>query len=280
MPKLMQLLGERGLAREQQDVSNGKSSAAQSDSTIRAFFKELFSMVGRKKEPKVQGTLPYAHLIGIPGPAKPATSRKSKDVGLTDASRNRTAEWSGSRKNRPSSTAGIIPTVGSAGTSERLNRAMPKSSLPSRPAPSALGDAIQDERRRIAKIMAYGIKNGCVNQAGVFAFDTDMTAAQAIDAIAAHEMDRRNSTRFDRAALYVKAEQTTAGSVSPTQEISPADLAAKITAAADKARGNPHYARETVSNMMARGRTDATAQQAAAIVTAAAKARGEIQPKE
>jgi len=49
--------------------------------------------------------------------------------------------------------------------------------------------ARQIERARCAKIIAHGIKNGCVNQAGVFAFDTSMSVSQAIGALSASKLD-------------------------------------------------------------------------------------------
>lgn len=46
------------------------------------------------------------------------------------------------------------------------------------------------ERARCAAIMAYGIQTGCVRQAGVLAFDTDMTAEQAKATLDASLADR------------------------------------------------------------------------------------------
>lgn len=259
MPKLMQLLGERGLAREKPDVSHEKPQTAESDSTIRAFFKGLFEMFGKRSGPNIQRASPHSHLMGI-----------QKHVAALPAG----------RKKRSSSTADIVATVGRSDNGERLNRASSGSSRSTNSTSPGLDDVIQDERQRCAKIIAYGIQNDCLIQAGIFAFDTDLAATQAIDALAINKMPHRNSPRFDRAALYVRPGQTKGAPDLSPQEISPAEVAAKITAAADKARGTPHYAREAVSSLMDRGRTDATAHQAAAIVKAAANACGEIQPKE
>jgi hypothetical protein len=49
------------------------------------------------------------------------------------------------------------------------------------------------ERTRCAKIVAFGIKNNCIRQAGVFAFDTNLTASQAIAAITAGGVDGRKA---------------------------------------------------------------------------------------
>ncbi|MCR4532464.1 hypothetical protein [Acinetobacter venetianus] len=45
------------------------------------------------------------------------------------------------------------------------------------------------ERKRCARIIANGIKAGNVHQAAVFAFDTNLTASQAISAMSAAKMD-------------------------------------------------------------------------------------------
>ncbi|HEV2594128.1 MAG TPA: hypothetical protein VGU01_02875 [Sphingomicrobium sp.] len=52
--------------------------------------------------------------------------------------------------------------------------------------------AVVAERERCAKIVAHGIANGCVRQAGIFAFDTDMSASQAIAALSAAAEDGKN----------------------------------------------------------------------------------------
>lgn len=55
--------------------------------------------------------------------------------------------------------------------------------------------ARQRERVRCARIMAAGIKAGRVNQAGVFAFDTHMSASQAIAALDASGLDQSLAPR-------------------------------------------------------------------------------------
>lgn len=45
------------------------------------------------------------------------------------------------------------------------------------------------ERKRCARIIAYGVKAGNVHQAAVFAFDTNLSASQAISAMNAAKMD-------------------------------------------------------------------------------------------
>lgn len=57
----------------------------------------------------------------------------------------------------------------------------------------AKASARRAERARCAAIVAFGVKNNCVRQAGVFAFDTNMTVAQAIAAISAGGADAKRS---------------------------------------------------------------------------------------
>lgn len=49
--------------------------------------------------------------------------------------------------------------------------------------------AVEAERHRCSQIIAHGVKLGAVKSAGVFAFDTDMTAEQAIAALDAARAD-------------------------------------------------------------------------------------------
>jgi hypothetical protein len=55
--------------------------------------------------------------------------------------------------------------------------------------------ARSSERARCARIIAHGIANNCVRQAGVFAFDTEMSAPQAIGALEASAADTADSPR-------------------------------------------------------------------------------------
>jgi hypothetical protein len=72
------------------------------------------------------------------------------------------------------------------------------------------GEAASAERARCAQIIAHGIANGCVRQAGVFAFDTSMSAEQAIKALQASDVDgpRRVSGLRDRMS---SVQQTNVG---------------------------------------------------------------------
>lgn len=61
--------------------------------------------------------------------------------------------------------------------------------------------AVHAERQRCSRIIAHGISVGAVRQAGIFAFDTDMSAKTAIAAIDASRADAPRSRNLaDRMA--------------------------------------------------------------------------------
>ncbi|HET8686691.1 MAG TPA: hypothetical protein VFM18_08505 [Methanosarcina sp.] len=102
--------------------------------------------------------------------------------------------------------------------------------------------AILVERSRCAKIIAHGIKMGKVEMAGVFAFDTDMTAEAAITAITAgssfdiataKSSEGSLASRMAKLALPVVKSESAASSDVPDST----KLAAQIVAAGKKARG-------------------------------------------
>ena len=102
--------------------------------------------------------------------------------------------------------------------------------------------ARQVERARCAKIIAHGIKNGCVNQAGVFAFDTTMSVNQAIGALSASKLDggAKGPGLGQRMAtvgvVRVGADAPASHDPSDPQAASKA-MADRIIASAAKARG-------------------------------------------
>ncbi len=98
------------------------------------------------------------------------------------------------------------------------------------------------ERARCAKIIAHGIKHGCAEQAGVFAFDTDMSPAQAIAAMsAAASVSPQGRASLQQRMSNVRVPNVgTDGGAAP--DMSDPKSAAKATAdriiaAAAKARG-------------------------------------------
>jgi hypothetical protein len=98
----------------------------------------------------------------------------------------------------------------------------------------------RDERARCAKIIAHGIKNGCVNQAGVFAFDTSMTVAQATAALSASRLDGKKGTSLAQRMTSVDVPVVGADAPQPDSSSPHAQakaVADRIIAAASRARG-------------------------------------------
>lgn len=94
------------------------------------------------------------------------------------------------------------------------------------------------ERARCAAIIAHGVKEGCVRQAGVFAFDTDLSAAAAIAAINAGRLDggaQRGGLAGRMSA--VATPNPGAGGGQSADPSSPKAVADRVIAAAKKARG-------------------------------------------
>lgn len=98
--------------------------------------------------------------------------------------------------------------------------------------------ARQRERVRCARIIAAGVKAGRVNQAAVFAFDTSMTAHQAIAALGAVDLDRPQArgSRLNSLMSSVQPPIATPQADAPSAS-DPRAIAAKAIAAAAKARG-------------------------------------------
>jgi hypothetical protein len=99
--------------------------------------------------------------------------------------------------------------------------------------------ARQRERIRCARIVAAGIKTGRVNQACSFAFDTKLSAFQAVAALNAAALDtptRRGGLGERMSAVVVPNPGTnTTGAAQPKDPAAAA--AARIVAAGERARG-------------------------------------------
>ncbi|MFA7942055.1 hypothetical protein ACEK06_06280 [Pseudomonas brenneri] len=102
--------------------------------------------------------------------------------------------------------------------------------------PKSSKAAVAKERARCARIMAHGLKSGNAEQAGVFAFDTNMTAAAAINALnAAGSVSGRGGNLKDRmAAANVKNVGAGGDGGGESSNLSP--IAQKIIAAAARAK--------------------------------------------
>ena len=90
------------------------------------------------------------------------------------------------------------------------------------------------ERARCAKIIAFGIQSGCVAQAGVFAFDTSMSARAAIAALKAGKIDGRRGALGERMS---QIRMPILGDGGAIPEASARSVAAAIIAAGEKRRG-------------------------------------------
>lgn len=101
--------------------------------------------------------------------------------------------------------------------------------------------ARQRERIRCAKILAAGVKGGRVNQACVFAFDSNLTAAAAVAALGAADLDApkqqaRGSRLGDRMSAIQTPNPGANSGAAPSADTSKA-LADRIVAVAARVRG-------------------------------------------
>lgn len=100
--------------------------------------------------------------------------------------------------------------------------------------------ARQRERIRCARIVAAGIKAGRVNQACAFAFDTKLSASQAISALNAGALDapaRRSGLGERMSTVTVPNPGTNTGAAAQPKDPAAA-AAARIVAAGERARGS------------------------------------------
>lgn len=102
--------------------------------------------------------------------------------------------------------------------------------------PKSSKAAVAKERARCAQIMAHGLKSGNAEQAGVFAFDTNMTATAAINALnAAGSVSSRGGNLKDRMAA-ANVTNVGAGGDGGGESSSLSPIAQKIIAAAARAK--------------------------------------------
>ncbi|MGB8414980.1 hypothetical protein, partial [Paraburkholderia sp.] len=143
------------------------------------------STLGLTKESSSHGTtpaspnaaIPFAHYLGLGGAAEAAKSIPSKAsaavsrmLGKTSASASRQTP---KLSNAPVQAATVPAPVRAAGPSVA----------------SQIEQAVKAERTRAAEILVAGIKAGRVNQACSLAFDSSLSARQAIAALSAAVLD-------------------------------------------------------------------------------------------
>jgi len=94
------------------------------------------------------------------------------------------------------------------------------------------------ERARCAEILAHGIAQGCVRQAGVFAFDADMTPSQAIKALQACAQDGTRPNGLRERMTSVRIPNVGAdGGAAALDPTDPKSKALAIVEAGKKRRG-------------------------------------------
>lgn len=102
--------------------------------------------------------------------------------------------------------------------------------------PKSSKAAVAKERARCAQIMAHGLKSGNAEQAGVFAFDTNMSAASAISALnAAGSVSGRGGNLKERMAA-ARVPNAGAGGDGGVESSNMSPIAQKIIAAAARAK--------------------------------------------
>ena len=197
---------------------------------------------------KLAATVPFAHLLGIRAESETEEDKKEReDQEAKKASWSKKAESDDDRKQRDGESDEEYAQRMEEMDDEEDKKA--KSSSESDPEEDLEDNSEetkavrQHERVRCAKIIAHGIKNGCVNQAGVFAFDTSMTAAQAISALNAGKIDASANSRSSLSGRMAGVAIPNVGADgSDKPDLSDPRMAAKISAnaiiaAAAKARG-------------------------------------------
>lgn len=193
--------------------------------------------------------IPFAHYLGLGGAAEAAKSIPSK----ASAAVNRMLGKAPAAASRPT------PKLSTASVPTAAVPALVRAAGPS--AASQIEQAVKAERARAAEILVAGIKAGRVNQACALAFDSNLTAAAAVNALNAAMLDdagRSSDRRSNRMGLDAGHADGSAGRREPTTK----DLADRIIAAGEKAAGRtaPGAASSPVANR---------------ILAAGARARGE-----
>lgn len=191
----------------------------------------------KKLTKKLSAAVPFAHLLGIRAEAEDDERRDSDPLAEDDERKQREGE----------SDEDYARRMEELDEKEKAEAGEDDEQAEAGDEPD--GDAKDDEdepkaeRARCARIIAHGIKNGCVHQAAVFAFDTSMSAAQAIAAINAARLDATAGKRGGLAGRMAGVQVPKVGAdAAPAPDLSDPKVAAKVAAdrivsAAAKARG-------------------------------------------
>lgn len=98
-------------------------------------------------------------------------------------------------------------------------------------------DAIKADRARARRIIETGMKLGATNQAIVLAFDTPMSAAEAVAALKASQMDRADQQAGAQRHGSYRMDVRSAGATGSEPQFDPKIAADQIIAAGEKASG-------------------------------------------
>lgn len=146
---------------------------------------------------KLAATVPFAHLLGIRAESNPDETDEERQEREDQEARR--AEWS-----KKAETDDERKQQDGESDDDYIKRMekMDEDEEKEARAASESGDEedMEDEdedakavrlseRARCARIVAYGIKNGCVNAAATLAFDTSMTSKQVIATLRAAKID-------------------------------------------------------------------------------------------
>lgn len=200
---------------------------------------------------KLAATVPFAHLLGIRAESNPDETDEERQEREDQEARR--AQWS-----KKAETDDERKQKDDESDDDYIKRMEKMDEDEEKEARSASGsdddEGMEDEdedakavrsseRARCARIIAHGIKNGCVNAAATLAFDTSMTSKQVIATLRAAKID----SGAGRAGLGSR-------------------MAAVVV---------PHVGSDVVSGVDPNDPQAAAKATANAIIKAAAKARGE-----
>jgi len=171
------------------------------------------SLTAKTPTARAGAALSYAHLLGLPGRVTEAAKTAPGKLHAVAAKLTRKTATSPA-----SAPRAATPTLSAVAPTDTAR----------------IKQAIAVERARAAEILAAGIESGQVNQACALAFDTDVTAVEALAAL--------NAGTLDTAARAVEGRYIRMG-LNPTQStgdarnnLSVKELAARIIAAGERAR--------------------------------------------
>lgn len=188
---------------------------------------------------KKLATVPFAHLLGIR--AESETEETEEERAEREEKEAKRAEWAkkaetdDDRKQREEETDDEYVSRMEKMDDEEARRAENDGLDEDDDEGEKEKAARRAERARCARIVAHGINNGCVTQAAVFAFDTNLPVSAAIAAMKAAKLDGKSNLSGRMGTTHIPK---VGADVSRTKtEGTAAAQADAIIQAAKKARG-------------------------------------------